>query len=400
MTTDPYSRFRNALDALDTADLRRELRTVSGRTGPRATVGGRRLLNLSSNDYLGIGSDEVLCRAFHEVCLGESLDRMGMTASASRLLTGNHPAYAALEHDLSELYGNRPACVFSSGYHANVGICPVLAGRGDLVLSDKLSHASLLDGIRLSGARHMRYRHLDTVHLEDLLRKHRAKHEVALIVSESVFSMDGDVADVARLVELKSRYDALLILDEAHAVGTQGPSGLGMARQEGLDAEVDVLVGTFGKALASFGAFCITEATIHDTLVNRMRPLIFTTALPPAPVVWTRTTLRQAVSMDRERRHLAGLADRTRAAFRKRDIETRGDTQIVPVMVGDNATAERVASRVRDAGFLVFPIRPPTVPAGTARLRLSLTADMRWQDIEALPEVVEQALHEEGMDSA
>ena len=207
-----------------------------------------------------------------------------MTASASRLLTGNHPAYAALERDLSELYDGRAATVFSSGYHTNVGICSAMAGKNDLFLADKLCHASLIDGMRLSGASLRRFRHLDYEHLETLLKKGSGEHRDVFIVSESVFSMDGDIADIERLVALKERYGATLIVDEAHAVGVFGERGLGVCERDGLTAEVDVLVGTFGKAWASFGAFAITDAVVRDYLINRMRPLIFTTALPPAVV--------------------------------------------------------------------------------------------------------------------
>jgi len=311
-----------------------------------------------------------------------------MTASASRLLTGNHAAYTLLEQDLSDLYSGGRALVFSSGYQANVGICSALAGKDDLFLADRLCHASLIDGIRLSGARLIRYRHLDYDHLETLLKKHRSSYRDAFIVSESVFSMDGDVADIGRLGRLKRQHEAMLMIDEAHAVGVSGASGLGVCEREGLIDEPDMLVGTFGKALASVGAFVITNEIIRDYLVNTARSLIFTTALPPAAVNWTRTTLARAVSMNREREHLAGLARQLRGSLVKAGIRTGGGSQIVPVIVGDNEKACTLAEALREEGYLVFPIRPPTVPPGTARLRLSLTANMQWPDIRRIPEII------------
>jgi 8-amino-7-oxononanoate synthase len=395
MSASQKSRFADALDELEAGGLRRRLPVVGERDGPRVAFGDSTLLNLSSNDYLGLGNDPSLQRSFFGETGAMDPALHGMTASASRLLSGNHPAYALLEQDISALYGERAATVFSSGYHANVGICSALADRHSLFLADKLCHASLIDGMRLSGAQLLRYRHRDLDHLEDLLEKHAGKDREVFIVTESVFSMDGDTADLERHVRLKQRYGAMLIVDEAHAAGVFGDRGLGLCERDGLAAQVDVLVGTFGKALASFGAFAITDSIVRDYLVNRARPLIFTTALPPAVVNWTRITLAHSVSMRRERQHLAVLASGFRNALREGGVETGGNSQIVPAVVGGNRTAGRVAEALREAGFLAFPIRPPTVPEGTARIRFSLTADMRWEDISPVPAIVSEHLHDE-----
>jgi 8-amino-7-oxononanoate synthase len=354
--------------------------------------GDTQALNLSSNDYLGLAADVALHRDFFAGADAVDLDRHGMGASASRLLTGNHPAYTALEEDLCALYGGRHATVFSSGYHANVGICSALAEKGDLFLADKLCHASLIDGMRLSGAKLLRYRHLDYDHLERLLVQHRAAHRDIFIVSESVFSMDGDTADISRLVQLKRDHRARLLIDEAHAVGVFGDRGLGVCEREGCIPDVDLLVGTFGKALGSFGAFAVTDGDVRDYLVNHMRPFIFTTALPPSVVNWSRTTLARSATMQRERTHLHSLAGRLREALRERNITTGGDSQIVPAIVGPNQPACDVAESLRDNGFLAFPIRPPTVPPGTARLRFSLSANMDWDQIKAIPDIVAEHL--------
>ena len=375
--------YADALRRLDEAGQRRRLTTVPRGADPELP------LNLCSNDYLGLGSDVALHKAFFADAGEPDLDKHGMTASASRLLTGNHPAYAALEQDLSDLYGGKAATVFSSGYHANVGICASLAGKGDVFLADKLCHASLIDGMRLSGATLRRYRHLDYEHLESLLKEREGKAGRVFLVSESVFSMDGDIADIERLVSLKKRYGAMLLVDEAHAVGVFGEHGLGVCERDGQVAGVDVLVGTFGKALASFGAFAVTDLVVHEYLVNHARPLIFTTALPPAVVNWTRTVLERAVTMGLERRALLALANRLRQGLRTAGIETRGASQIVPVIVGENGAACELAHSLCEEGLLVLPIRPPTVPPGTARLRLSLTAGMTWESIGRVVEVID-----------
>ncbi len=392
MTEGAHSRFADALNRADEAGLRRTLPTLGKRSGPMLASGDTQALNLSSNDYLGLGADVSLHREFFAGSADVDLERHGMGASASRLLTGNHPAYTALEEDLCALYGGRHATVFSSGYHANVGICSALADKGDLFLADKLCHASLIDGMRLSGAKLVRYRHLDYDHLERLIMQHREAHRDIFIVSESVFSMDGDVADVDRLVQLKQAHGATLMIDEAHAVGVFGDRGLGVCEREGRIPAMDILVGTFGKALGSFGAFAVTDEDVRDYLVNRMRPFIFTTALPPSVVNWSRTALAQATTMQRERVHLHDLAGRLRDALRERNITTGGDSQIVPAIVGPNQQACDVAEALRDNGLLAFPIRPPTVPPGTARLRFSLSANMDWDQIKAIPGIVAEHL--------
>jgi 8-amino-7-oxononanoate synthase len=388
MTADLRETCRAELALLRGLGRHRSLSVLSHGPGGAVERAGRSLLNLSSNDYLGLGADEQLLRAFLRDTPEEILDERGMTASSSRLLTGTGPACAALEEELAALYGGRECLIFSSGYHANLGILTALGRKGDLFLSDRLNHASIIDGMRLSEAEFRRYRHRDYDHLGDLLRAAAGRPGRTFIVTESVFSMDGDLADLAALARLKERYGATLVVDEAHAVGVFGERGRGLAEAAGVLDAVDILVGTFGKALASLGAFAVTAAPLKEYFVNTVRPFIFTTALPPAVLSWSRLTLRRMQGMGRERLELAALGRRLRGELAARGRSTGGDSQIVPVIAGEDEAAARLALRLQEAGYLVLPIRPPTVPPGTARVRLSLTAAVRWDDLRALPDAV------------
>jgi len=384
-----YGRIEEELRGLAEKGRLRAVPEVEGRDGRHVTIGGARLLNLSSNDYLGLGDDLGLLREHFGRCMEE---RYPMGSTSSRLLTGSHPLYPELEGELAGLYGREAAMVFNSGYHANTGILPALAGRGDLILSDRLNHASIIDGMRIADARWERYRHRDYDHLEELLERSRGRCRQLFIVTESVFSMDGDLADLRRLVDLKKRYGAVLILDEAHGTGVFGPKGLGLAERDGLTGAVDIIVGTFGKALASAGAYAVMDGVLRRYLVNTMRTFIFTTALPPATLAWSLMTLRRQVGMEAERRGLLELAGRLRRELGAMGFGTAGESQIVPVMAGADTKALRMAAALREEGFLALPVRPPTVPEGSARLRLSLRATLRWEDVAALPACLGEVL--------
>ena len=360
----------------------RELRTVTSLPHGRAVLDGCEYLNLSGNDYLGLAGDPGLRREFALRYPDRESPELGMSSSSSRLLTGSTPAAARLEARLGELYGGRAALVFNSGYHANLGILPALTGSDDLIFSDKLNHASIIDGMRLADAEFRRYPHLDLDRLEAMLAAKRASCRRAFIVSESIFSMDGDSVDLARLVEIKHKYDAVLVVDEAHAVGVRGPRGLGLAAEVGVDAEIDVLIGTFGKALGSTGAYAVMAPEVREHLVNHMRPLIFSTALPPVILNWSRYMLEVSVAADARRAHLEMLASRLRERVVAAGFRSGGDSQIVPLLVGSDTGAVELARKLRERGVLVFPIRPPTVPVGTSRLRFSLTAALDMEDIE------------------
>lgn len=396
-----YASFAEELEQLRARGQFRQLGRIERRDGVHADFNDARFLNLSSNDYLGIGGNQRLLEEFLRQNAPEHLlDRFGMSSSSSRLLTGNHRAYDLLEQALINMYHSEAACVFNSGYHANIGLLSALADRRDVIFSDKLNHASIVDGMKLSGARFFRYRHCDYAHLEELLAQHRHEYRRAIIVTESVFSMDGDLADVRRLAELKQAHDALLIVDEAHAVGVFGQTGCGVCEEVGVMPEIDLIMGGLGKACASLGGFAITNRLLKDYLVNTMRPLIFTTALPPIVLNWSRFALQKIAEMQAQRTHLRALSERFRQALRACGLRTDGASQIIPILIGDNQKTVNLSEQLRQRGWLIFAIRPPTVPPNTARLRLSLTAEMTWEQLAPLPGHVAEILHEMGNSAA
>ncbi len=369
--------MRETLEKLRTEDNLRILPEIRVE-GKYIHHGGKRYLNLSSNDYLGIaaGTDQ---RAFLEEA---AMSREFLLSNpSSRLITGNSPEYTSLERCLSEFYGGRSALVLGSGYLANSGVLPALTCKNDLILADKLVHASLIDGMQLSGATVHRFAHNDTGHLEKLLKKHRAAHAGAWIVTESLFSMDGDRAPLAALAALKRQYDCKLYLDEAHAFGACGPGGRGLAAEAGMLDECDILVATLGKAVASQGAFVLSDALTRDFLTNRMRTLIFSTALPPLSLRWSEAVIRRLDSpeMEAKRRHLQALSALLTGAA--------DSSHIVPLMAGENSRAIALSEQMREAGFWAMPIRTPTVPPGSARVRISLSAALATEDISALKEL-------------
>jgi 8-amino-7-oxononanoate synthase len=342
----------------------------------------RQMLNLSSNDYLGLASDVSLRKAFLESLTPENFLP---SSSSSRLLTGNFTANGELEDLLCRLYGAESSLVFNSGYHMNTGILPAVSNSRTLILADRLVHASLIDGIRLSPAGFTRYRHNDFEQLESLLHKNHADYERMIIVTESIFSMDGDEADLRRLVALKKQYShVMLYVDEAHAVGVRGGKGLGCAEEQGCIADIDFLTGTFGKALASVGGYILCNKVIRDCLVNKMRTLIFTTALPPVNLMWTRFVLERLESFTDKRICLEKMSRRLREQLTAKGYECPSTGQIIPVMTGDSGKAILKAEEMQREGFYMLPVRPPTVPEGTSRLRISLTASIRMEEIEHL----------------
>ena len=380
-----YDRIRTELDELKSLDRNRVLPDITARDGKDIEVNGEMLLNLSSNDYLGLGDDKELLEGYGRR-FGKSSH--AMTSSSSRLLTGNHPLYDQLETALAALYGRQSAMVFNSGYHANIGILPALCNRHDLVLSDRLNHASIIDGMKIAEAPYQRYRHCDYDHLEELLEGAQGRFRQIFIVTESVFSMDGDLADLSRLVALKDKYGAFLIVDEAHGVGVFGERGLGLCEASGMVPQIDIITGTFGKALASTGAYAVMSSLVREYLLNTMRSFIFTTALPPVILGWSLLTLERQVSMFSERASLLQLAARLRNELIGRGFDVPGESHIVPVITGGNDLAVALAARLRNAGFLCMPVRPPTVPEKGARIRISLRSTLGWEDIARIPEII------------
>jgi 8-amino-7-oxononanoate synthase len=380
-----FAHLQEVLENLREKDNLRSLRTLEKREGAYAWVAGKKHLNCSSNDYLGLAVNHSLHESFFSTLSSENLiQNYSLGSSSSRLLTGTQKSHCELEHTIAKQYARESALLFTSGYHANIGILPAVLGTQDVVFSDRLNHASLLDGIRLSGAKLYRYNHLDYSQLEHLLEKYRSQGKQAVIITESVFSMDGDVADLPRLVELKKKHAAWLYVDEAHAVGVCGNAGLGICESSHTIADIDFIVGTFGKAFASLGAFLVTDQVVKDYLINTMRSFIFTTALPPIQVGWLNFVWQHMPGFQAKRDHLKTLASQFRMALQAAGLQTRGESQIIPILLGENTTTVAAAKQLQERGYLLYAIRPPTVPKGTSRLRVSLTADMTWQELEPI----------------
>ena len=328
-------------------------------------------VNLCSNDYLGLAEDARLKEATVQAVTASA--RMGGTGS--RLLSGHDAVWNELEEEFAEFAGTEAALYFANGYAANIGLLSAMLGKDDLVFSDQLNHASLIDGIRLCGARKEIYPHGDLNALEGALRSHQSESCRKLIVTESVFSMDGDIADVQAIEKLAERYGANLVVDEAHATAVHGPAGAGIAAGAGLSRELFATVHTCGKALASAGALVCGSRLLREFLINHARTLIFSTAMPGYMAGQIRAALRLARGMDAERETLLRNAAEMSESSRRDGWEvSRSASQIVPVVIGSNEDALLAAAWLQDQRFAVRAIRPPTVPAGTARLRLSLTA--------------------------
>jgi len=365
------------LAALEARGLLRTLESLESPQGPLVTVGGRTLVNLCSNDYLALASDPRTRAA-----AARAAEREGAGSGASRLLAGDLPVHRELERRLAELCGTEAAVLFNSGYHANCGVPAALVGREDAIFSDVLNHASIVDGARLSRAELVRYRHADAADLEERLALSTARRK--LVVTDSVFSMDGDAAQLAAIVEACERHGAMLHLDEAHATGVLGPRGGGLAEALGLSSRVDVHMGTLGKALGAFGAFVAGERRLVDWLVNRARPFVFTTALPPAACGAALAALDVVRDEPGRRERLAALAGRMKAGLARLGFDvSRVVAPIFPVVLGSEARAVAASRGLRERGFLVRAIRQPTVPAGTSRLRVTVTAGHAEAQVDA-----------------
>lgn len=378
-------RYTRKLESIREAGNYRILRDIE-HNGFLIHADGREMLNLSSNDYLGLSTNPRLIEEFRSET---DVMALSYSAASSRLLSGNHQYYPLLENDLAGLYEKDAALVFNSGYHANIGILPALSGKRDLIIADKLVHASIIDGLRLSDAQMVRYRHLDYEHLQSILTQHREEYENVFIVTESVFSMDGDVADLQQLCEIKKEFDAFLYVDEAHAIGVRGTNGLGCCEEQACIEDIDFIVGTFGKAFASMGAFVVCEELFRDYLVNTQRSLIFTTALPPVNVAWTRFILNRMPDFYDLRIKLADVSERLRDVLNRKGFETKGDSHIVPMICGSNENSMEMAGMLQDNGFFALPVRYPTVPKNEARIRFSLNASIPMEDYECLFEFLE-----------
>jgi 8-amino-7-oxononanoate synthase len=380
-----------ALEELRERGLYRRLRLIEGPQGPRVLLGGREVLLLCSNDYLGLAADPRVREAAAEAAL-----RWGAGSGASRLISGNMAPHRELEAALATFKGYERALLFGSGYLANTGTIAALAGPGEVVFSDELNHASIIDGCRLARAETVVYRHNDVADLESLLE--RAEGVPALIVTDGIFSMDGDVAPLPELLGLARRFGARLMVDEAHATGALGPGGRGAVAAAGLSGEVDIVMGTMGKTLGSYGAYVCASAETVDFLVNRARPFIFSTA-PPPPVVGAARAALEVLEAEPERvDRLISNARVLREALAAEGLAAGSSTtQIVPVEVGAAETTMALCERALERGVFAQGIRPPTVPEGSSRLRFTVMATHEPAELRAAAHQVGEAAREIGL---
>lgn len=368
--------------------LYRSLKTIAS-TGGVMDCDGQRVLNLSSNDYLDLANHPDVKEAASLAALD-----YGGGATASRLMAGNYPLYDQLEAELARACGTPAALVFGSGFLGNVGVLAALCRKQDVILADKLNHASLIDGMLLAGCDSFRYRHNDMAHLRMLLREKIPVGARAVIVSDSIFSMDGDCAPLADLVTLAEEFQAALVIDEAHAVGVFGARGGGVLQALGLEGKTDLVMGTLSKSLGSYGGFAACSAVMREYLINRARTFIFSTGLPPAVLGAGREALRQIAAAQ----GALGTRLLANAQFFKDELAALGIStepsvsQIVPVLVGENVAAVQAARALQEQGVLATAIRPPTVPAGTARLRMSVTLAHTRDDLAAVARLIHQTL--------
>jgi len=347
-----------------------------------------KLLDFSSNDYLALSE--------HPEVIGGSkkyLEMFGAGAGAARLMSGDLEINHLLEQKIALLKSKEAALTFGSGYLANIGIIPALVGRGDLIITDRLSHASIYDGCLLSGARTIRFRHNDLPHLEQILKEKRSQFNNCLIVVESIYSMDGDRCPLVELVQIKKRFDFMLMVDEAHATGIYGENGAGIIEEDNVSQEVDIAMGTFGKALGSYGAYAAASQELVDFLVNKARSFIYATALPPAVVGATLASLYLIESEPQLRMALLSKVAYFKKQLRKNGFrDDPGPSQIVPVMVGESAKALAIAEELQKNHIFVKAVRPPTVPEGSARLRFSITRYHQEDDLKRCAQILTASL--------
>ncbi len=376
---------QHELEEIKSRGLLRRTRVINGRQSAHVTCNGHDVLMLCSNNYLGLADHPALAAASIA-----AIEQYGTSSGASRLVSGTMELHERLERAVAAFKGSEAALVFNSGHAANTGIIPALVGKGDVVFSDRLNHASIIDGILLSGARLVRYPHNDHTALALLMEKHATEYDTehatgrCLIVTDGVFSMDGDIAPLAELVALKRAHGALLMVDDAHGCGVLGERGRGSAELLGVGSDVDIQMGTFGKALGSFGAYAAVSAELRDLLINRARSFIFSTSLPPSVLAASLAAVElvQTPEGDQLRQQLAVNTSFFRNSLAEAGFTIpAGTTQIVPIVIGPADTTMQFSEALLAEGFFAQGIRPPTVPVGTSRLRFTLMATHTLADL-------------------
>lgn len=373
-----YEDYEKILDELKHHSHFRDLKNFEKKDEKYIYFRGKKLLNLSSNNYLNFADNKKITQEFLDF-VG---NKYSFGSASARLLTGTLPVYKELEELLSNLYNKDATLLYNSGYHANVGISSAINQKGDVIFSDKLNHASIIDGMRLSDGKFFRFPHNNMEALEKLLERERKNYKNAFIITESVFSMDGDIEDLKRIIKLKKKYNCIMIIDEAHAFGVFGEKGLGVAEELGIIDDVDLIVGTFGKSVGSMGAFVTGSKTMINFLINKSRSFIFSTALPPINIAFTKWIIEnQFPKTKAKRKNMLSIAKKMGS-----------DSHIIPVVIGENKDTVDLCEVLFHNGYFTLPIRPPTVPVGTSRLRLSLTADIQEKDLTVLKEKINEVL--------
>lgn len=375
--------YSEIIEKLLKSDSFRQIQNIESKSGKYLFVNGKKMLNLSSNDYLNLSTDKDLIEEF--LSKYSQNKEFIFSSASSRLLTGTSHIYKRLENNLAKIFNKEACLLFNTGYQCNLGVVSTLIGRDDVIFSDKLNHASIIDGMKLSGAKFYRYKHLDYDNLENQLKSYRNSYKKAIIISESVFSMDGDVSNINRLIELKKEYDCMLMIDEAHAFGIYGKNLAG--KFDGIK-DIDIITATLGKSIASVGAFCVSSKTIIDYLINKANSFIFSTALPSVNVLWTNFLIEEKYEKVKQQ------SEKLRKLVKSANdyIEREEETQIVPVVIGENDKTIKVAEYLKSKGFYVLAIRPPTVPVGSSRLRLSLTSDITFEEIKSVIDTVSEVI--------
>ncbi len=377
------------LKALKDAGLYRSLSLTQGPQGPKVKINGTDAILLCSNNYLGLANHPKIKQAAIK-----AVEKYGFGSGASRLVSGNMELHAELEQRLARFKGAEAALVFNSGYHANIGIISALVGRGDLIFSDKLNHASIIDGGILSRAKFIRYPHKGINALEGLLQKHSSlnTHHSKLIVTDGIFSMDGDIAPMKELLELADKYNCILMVDDAHATGVLGKNGRGTLEHFGIENPNIIQMGTLGKALGCFGAYVAGSKKLVDYLINNARSFIYTTSLPPSVCA---AGIAALDIIENEPQLRLDLWDRVvyfRTELKQAGLDTlNSETQIIPILIGEAEKAARISKDLLDKGIFLQAIRPPTVPEGTSRLRVTLMANHSWDDLKYAIETIKDA---------
>ncbi len=373
---------REELEELQKRNLYRKLRTISSPASSRVILDGKEVVNFSSNNYLGLASRKDVVELTQK-----GLELFGAGSSASRLIAGNFSIHEEAEEVLARFKGKEASLIFSTGYMANLSLLTSLSDENTEIFSDQLNHASIIDGCRLSKASISVYRHRDLDHLEHLVKRSRKKRKI--VITDGVFSMDGDIAPLGGIADICERYGCIFIVDDAHGTGVLGEKGRGTTFYKGVNDRVDIIMGTLGKAMGLFGAFVASSKAIRELLINKARPFIYTTSLPPSIAYATKGVISIIERSDDLRKELHEKASFVREGIKKLGFSTLdSETQIIPVVVGDERKTMELSKGLLERGFFAHGIRPPTVPNGTSRLRVSIMADHRWEDLEGFLEAL------------